>query len=92
MARRSGQGGAVTLLVAALLALYAVSATAQTYQLARVRVVGAQRLPAATVVRMTGLRPATLITTRDVERARGKLLESGLFAEVGTRSGWMATR
>jgi outer membrane protein assembly factor BamA len=83
MARKSGHGGAVTLMVAALLVQCAAPVTAQTYQLARVRVAGAERLSAEMVVRMTGLKPATLITTRDVERARGKLLESGLFAEVG---------
>jgi outer membrane protein assembly factor BamA len=83
MARRSGHSGAVTLLATALALLCATTAVAQTYQLARVRVVGARRLAPAVVSRMTGLAPATLITARDVERARARLLESGLFAEIG---------
>jgi outer membrane protein assembly factor BamA len=56
---------------------------AQSYSLGRVLVVGATRLPAATVIRMTGLRPPTMVSAADIERARQRLLESGLFSGVG---------
>jgi hypothetical protein len=60
-------------------------ASAQSWGLGRVVVVGAKRIPAATVVGMTGLKPGTFVKATDVERAGQRLLDSGLFASVGHR-------
>lgn len=60
-------------------------AEAQVYTLARVVVTGATRLPAATVAGMTGLKPPAQVTSIDIERARQRLLDSGLFASVAYR-------
>lgn len=65
--------------------LGAPPASAQVYHLTRVVVVGATRLPAATVVAMTGLKPPIQVTPIDIERARQRLLDSGLFASVAYR-------
>lgn len=59
--------------------------TSRSYPLYRVNVAGARRIPAATVVGMTGLRVNTRITALDVERARQRLIDSGLFSSIGYR-------
>ncbi len=59
--------------------------TSRPYALYRVNVAGAKRIPAAAVVRMTGLKANTQVTTLDVERARQRLIDSGLFSSVGYR-------
>ncbi len=79
---------ALAVAIGAVAVVGGLAVTAQTsrpYPLFRVVVLGAQRIPAATVVGMSGLKVNTQVTSADIERARQRLLESGLFASVGYR-------
>ena len=59
--------------------------TSRPYPLYRVNVAGAKRIPASAVVRIAGLKVNTQVTTLDVELARQRLIDSGLFSSVGYR-------
>ena len=59
--------------------------TSRPYALYRVNIAGARRITAAAVVRIAGLKVNTQVTTLDVERARQRLIDSGLFSSVGYR-------
>ena len=74
-------------MVLGLFALASVGAAGQsrTYALGRIEVVGAKRFTPAQVVTISGLKAGTSIVAIDVERARQRLLDFGVFVSVGYR-------
>lgn len=54
----------------------------RSYQLARIQFTGLKRVPRARAVALTGLRPNTLVTQRDLDAASARLLDSGMFLSI----------
>lgn len=54
----------------------------RSYQLTRIQFTGLKRVPRARAVALTGLRPNSLVTQRDLDAASARLLDSGMFLSI----------
>jgi outer membrane protein assembly factor BamA len=71
--------------MAAAFLAYAGAAHAQQYRLLDMKVSGNQRFPAAAVMAASALRVGQLFTAKDVDAAKLRLADTGLFATVDYR-------